>query len=199
MNESKKISALIYLEHYARVTSPLRRYPDFITHYQIKAMIRGGKRMLPFSHEDLTRIMPEIHYTTKKIHSLQMHALVYWKTRYLIQEKKKKNTYSSYLALVVFIGDKFGKNESLYRMVQVHIPALQMNTTIRLLSSLFPELKEGDLIQLVVDHNDGSPNVSFTPFSAFPMGLQESVEPPEPIERYIPLLRMSSILQFLRF
>jgi exoribonuclease R len=29
------------LEQYSRLTSPLRRYADFITHYQLKAYIRG--------------------------------------------------------------------------------------------------------------------------------------------------------------
>lgn len=177
------------------MTSPLRRYPDFITHYQIKAMLRGGKKALPFSLDDLSKIMPEVHYTSKKIHSLQKNAILYWKTQYLIQEKRRKETYQSYYALIIFIGDEFGKKE-FDRIVQVHIPALQLNTSIRVNASASSEFKEGDLIQLVVDHKEGAANVSFIPFETFPMRLQELVDPPEPIEKYIPQFCMFSLLYF---
>jgi exoribonuclease R len=45
------------LELYSRVTSPLRRYADFITHYQLKAYLRGivvfCKLLIIFSSLDL--------------------------------------------------------------------------------------------------------------------------------------------------
>jgi len=181
----------IGLENYARVTSPLRRYPDFITHYQIKAMLRGGKKELPFTFEELSNLMPRIHYTSKKIHVFQQSAINYWKMQYLMQEKRKlRDYYQSYLAIVVFVSEEFGKREP-DTLINLFIPALHINTSLRIPSSF--NLTEGDVIQLVVDHKDGAPNVNFVPLSIFPICFQEFVLGPEPISNFIPESYLTNI------
>eukprot|EP01121_Diplochlamys_sp_Union-15-3_P013510 TRINITY_DN4199_c0_g1_i1.p1 TRINITY_DN4199_c0_g1~~TRINITY_DN4199_c0_g1_i1.p1 ORF type:complete len:453 (+),score=50.69 TRINITY_DN4199_c0_g1_i1:465-1823(+) len=61
---------------YSRVTSPLRRYSDIITHAQLKAHLRGIP--LPYSETDLNSIVNHIDRMTQQIKSLQKFSEKYW-------------------------------------------------------------------------------------------------------------------------
>lgn len=76
----------VAVESYARVTSPLRRYSDLFSHYQIKGFLRGGTKSLPFTKEKAISILDEIHYTSKMIDFLQQRANRFWKMRFLLYQ-----------------------------------------------------------------------------------------------------------------
>ncbi|KAG5437922.1 hypothetical protein PCANB_000268 [Pneumocystis canis] len=47
------------IDHYIQATSPLRRYCDLVTHWQIQASLKGkGNNELPFSKEYLDSVLP---------------------------------------------------------------------------------------------------------------------------------------------
>jgi exoribonuclease-2 len=75
------------LESYSRATSPIRRYTDIITHFQLKAHLQ--KRELPFSFDQLSNILPHIHVLETEIKDLQQNSIRFWMLRYLTQEGPK--------------------------------------------------------------------------------------------------------------
>eukprot|EP01125_Pyxidicula_operculata_P011680 TRINITY_DN3824_c0_g1_i3.p1 TRINITY_DN3824_c0_g1~~TRINITY_DN3824_c0_g1_i3.p1 ORF type:complete len:881 (+),score=146.18 TRINITY_DN3824_c0_g1_i3:2316-4958(+) len=74
----------VALDAYARVTSPLRRYADFITHYQVKSFLRyGTTNSLPFNIAEVDGILNMIDYKGRRSDSLQKSAEAYWKRKIL--------------------------------------------------------------------------------------------------------------------
>ena len=69
------------LNYYTRTTSPIRRYTDIITHFQLKAHLRGID--LPFTKPKLNEIIPTIHHTENEIKVLQKNSIRFWVLRHL--------------------------------------------------------------------------------------------------------------------
>eukprot|EP01126_Amoeba_proteus_P043849 TRINITY_DN4836_c0_g1_i1.p1 TRINITY_DN4836_c0_g1~~TRINITY_DN4836_c0_g1_i1.p1 ORF type:complete len:878 (-),score=143.59 TRINITY_DN4836_c0_g1_i1:1032-3614(-) len=61
---------LIGVEYYTRVTSPLRRYPDLLNHFQIKSFLKGGTSGLQFTDVELKNYLNMIDYTLLKNNQL---------------------------------------------------------------------------------------------------------------------------------
>jgi hypothetical protein len=69
------------LDTYARVTSPIRRYPDLVFQHQFYAQLRG--QALPFSAEQLLQLLQPVDATSYYIQQLQQRCERYWKYKYL--------------------------------------------------------------------------------------------------------------------
>ncbi|MEO1429398.1 MAG: ribonuclease R family protein [Cyanobacteria bacterium J06633_8] len=69
------------LETYTQATSPIRRYSDLLTHFQIKAHLRGD--VLPFSAEGLKEVMMNVTSITQEVVMVERQTNRYWALEYL--------------------------------------------------------------------------------------------------------------------
>lgn len=69
------------LEQYTLATSPIRRYLDLLTHRQLLAHLCSAP--LPYSHEELSRILTAIEPAMRRAGLLKTRRLRYWLLKYL--------------------------------------------------------------------------------------------------------------------
>lgn len=69
------------LEAYTQVTSPIRRYTDLLTHFQIKAYLRG--ETLPFAAEQVQEIVMSLGTAVKEASTVERQTNRYWGLEYL--------------------------------------------------------------------------------------------------------------------
>ena len=69
------------LDTYTQATSPIRRYSDLLTHFQIKAHLRGETP--PFSAEQLKEVMMSVITTTQEVTMVERQTNRYWALEYL--------------------------------------------------------------------------------------------------------------------
>jgi exoribonuclease-2 len=69
------------LNTYTQATSPIRRYSDLLTHFQLKAHLRG--EVLPFSAEQLKEVMMTVTSTTQEVTMVERQTNRYWALEYL--------------------------------------------------------------------------------------------------------------------
>ena len=69
------------LDTYTQATSPIRRYSDLLTHYQLKAHLRG--EIPPFSAEQLKEVMQSAIATAQEISLVERQTNRYWSLEYL--------------------------------------------------------------------------------------------------------------------
>ena len=69
------------LNTYTQATSPIRRYSDLLTHFQLKAHLRG--EVLPFSAEQLREVMMTVATTTQEVTMVERQTNRYWALEYL--------------------------------------------------------------------------------------------------------------------
>jgi hypothetical protein len=85
--------------------------------------VLGGHQALPFSEDELARIIPRLHYTSRRAQDLQRTCEAYWRRQYLVQARSVEQI-PSYMAIVVFCGFVSDTGSSTMRY---HIPALSLN------------------------------------------------------------------------
>jgi len=73
--------ASLGLNTYTQVTSPIRRYTDLLSHFQIKAHLRGDT--LPFSAEDLQQILYSVVASVQEATAVERQTNRYWGLEYL--------------------------------------------------------------------------------------------------------------------
>jgi len=73
--------ASLGLDSYVQVTSPIRRYTDLLSHFQIKAHLRGEE--LPFSREDLQEIVYSVSSSSYEATLVERQTNRYWSVEYL--------------------------------------------------------------------------------------------------------------------
>ncbi|MEO1340509.1 MAG: ribonuclease R family protein, partial [Cyanobacteria bacterium J06635_13] len=73
--------ASLGLESYVQVTSPIRRYTDLLSHFQIKAHLRGEE--LPFSREELQEIVYSVSSSSYEATLVERQTKRYWGLEYL--------------------------------------------------------------------------------------------------------------------
>lgn len=73
--------ASLGLDCYTQVTSPIRRYTDLLTHFQLKAHLRGEP--LPFSPEQLREVMVSIGPIASEAVWVERQTNRYWGLEYL--------------------------------------------------------------------------------------------------------------------
>ncbi|KTW31939.1 uncharacterized protein T551_00622 [Pneumocystis jirovecii RU7] len=67
------------LNHYVQATSPLRRYSDLITHWQIQASLKGKEnKNLPFSKEYLDSVLPLWYFKEKTLKNFGKSSTKLW-------------------------------------------------------------------------------------------------------------------------
>ncbi len=69
------------LDTYTQATSPIRRYSDLLTHFQIKAHLRGDTP--PFSADQLREVMMSVISTTQEVTMVERQTNRYWALEYL--------------------------------------------------------------------------------------------------------------------
>ncbi|WP_353931473.1 ribonuclease R family protein [Okeanomitos corallinicola TIOX110] len=69
------------LDTYTQATSPIRRYSDLLTHFQLKAHLRGEN--LPFSAEELKEVMMTVTTTTQELTMVERQTNRYYALEYL--------------------------------------------------------------------------------------------------------------------
>ncbi|MEA5618053.1 ribonuclease R family protein [Cronbergia sp. UHCC 0137] len=69
------------LNTYTQATSPIRRYSDLLTHFQLKAHLRGEG--LPFSAEQLKEVMMTVSSTTQELTMVERQTNRYYALEYL--------------------------------------------------------------------------------------------------------------------
>jgi exoribonuclease II len=69
------------LDTYTQATSPIRRYSDLLTHFQLKAHLRGEG--LPFSAEQLKEVMMTVLTTTQEVTMVERQTNRYYALEYL--------------------------------------------------------------------------------------------------------------------
>jgi len=69
------------LDTYTQATSPIRRYSDLLTHYQLKAHLRGES--LPFSAQQLKEVMMSVTTATQEVTLVERQTNRYWGLEYL--------------------------------------------------------------------------------------------------------------------
>jgi len=74
------------LEMYTQTTSPIRRYSDLLTHFQLKAHLRGETP--PFSAEALREVMQSVFATTQEMSLVERQTNRYWGLEYLRRHSK---------------------------------------------------------------------------------------------------------------
>ncbi len=73
--------ASLGLDTYTQVTSPIRRYSDLLTHFQIKAHLRGAD--LPFSADEVKDLMLTIASTVQEASLVERQTNRYWSLEFL--------------------------------------------------------------------------------------------------------------------
>ncbi|MGC9503195.1 ribonuclease catalytic domain-containing protein [Baaleninema sp.] len=86
--------ASLGLDTYTQVTSPIRRYTDLLTHFQIKAHLRGDEQ--PFSAEQVQQMMASIMTSVKEAVLVERQTSRYWAIEYL-----RRHTDETWQALVL--------------------------------------------------------------------------------------------------
>lgn len=81
MSTTPNRHASLGLDCYTQVTSPIRRYTDLLTHFQLKAHLRGEP--LPFSEEKLREIMVSIGPIAQEAVWVERQTNRYWGLEYL--------------------------------------------------------------------------------------------------------------------
>lgn len=69
------------LDIYTQATSPIRRYSDLLTHFQLKAHLRGDTP--PFSAEQLKEVMQSVVASALEISLVERQTNRYWSLEYL--------------------------------------------------------------------------------------------------------------------
>ena len=78
--------ASLGLDSYVQVTSPIRRYTDLLSHFQIKAHFRGEE--LPFSREELQEIVYSVSSSSYEATLVERQTNRYWGLEYLRRNSK---------------------------------------------------------------------------------------------------------------
>jgi exoribonuclease-2 len=73
--------ASLGLNTYSQVTSPIRRYTDLLTHFQLKAHLRGDK--LPFNRDRMQEILYSVASSAQEATSVERQTNRYWSLEFL--------------------------------------------------------------------------------------------------------------------
>jgi exoribonuclease-2 len=69
------------LNTYSQVTSPIRRYTDLLTHFQLKAHLRGDQ--LPFTRDRMQEILYSVASSAQEATSVERQTNRYWSLEFL--------------------------------------------------------------------------------------------------------------------
>lgn len=79
--------ASLGLDAYTQVTSPIRRYTDLLTHFQIKAHLRGDP--LPFSADQMQEVIFSVTQSAQEAVAIERQTNRYWCLEYLRRNSER--------------------------------------------------------------------------------------------------------------
>lgn len=129
--------ASLGLDRYSQVTSPIRRYSDLLTHFQIKAHLRGAS--LPFSAEEMQRLTQSISTTVQEAVLVERQTNRYWGLEYL--RRHSENIWQALMLRWLREHENLGL---------VLLEDLGLELAMRFTRSITP----GDRLELRVSHAD---------------------------------------------
>ena len=88
MSTSPVRHATLGLDRYSQATSPIRRYTDLVSHFQIKAHLRGAD--LPFSEAEMSEMIMVAGNAAYDGVQVERQTKKYWAIEYLRREEEKK-------------------------------------------------------------------------------------------------------------
>jgi len=118
------------LQGYTRVTSPIRRYADLLTHHQISAVLQG--KPAPFSCADIDAMIPYMRQRETEIKQLQNRSVLFWVLQFF-----KQNGSQSYDATVLDVAKSGDPNNSKL-IADAYIPHLGFRTKCRVPNDVIP-------------------------------------------------------------
>lgn len=125
------------LETYTQVTSPIRRYSDLLTHFQIKAHLRGAP--LPFSAEEMQELTLSVSNTVQEAVLVERQTNRYWGLEFL--RRSPNEIWHALMLRWLREQDNLGL---------VLLEDLGLELAMRFTRSVYP----GDHLQLRVSHAD---------------------------------------------
>jgi exoribonuclease R len=128
------------LSGYCQVTSPIRRYVDFINHYQLKSGFRSYV-IPPFSSQMIFEMLPKINEKTSEIAHLQRQSERFWILKY-IEEQKRISSFNVYRAVVI----------SNVPQTDVSVMMLKFGLQVKMVSTR--PLQKGEILEVYVEHVD---------------------------------------------
>ena len=129
--------ASLGLDFYTQVTSPIRRYTDLLTHFQLKAHLRGDS--LPFSQQKLQELMVSIGPIAQEAVLVERQTNRYWGLEYL-----RRHPHEVWNALVL----RWLREDDNLALVLLEDLGLEM--AIRFTN----QVKPGDWVELKVTYAD---------------------------------------------
>jgi exoribonuclease-2 len=129
--------ASLGLDTYTQVTSPIRRYSDLLTHFQIKAHLRGAP--LPFSAEEMKELTMSVSSAVQEAVLVERQTNRYWGLEFL-----RRHSEEVWPALML---RWLREHENLGLVL---LEDLGMELAMRFARSISP----GDRLQLKVSHAD---------------------------------------------
>lgn len=125
------------LETYTQVTSPIRRYSDLLTHFQIKAHLRGAP--LPFSAGEMQELTLSVSNTVQEAVLVERQTNRYWGLEFL--RRSPNEIWHALMLRWLREQDNLGL---------VLLEDLGLELAMRFTRSVYP----GDHLQLRVSHAD---------------------------------------------
>eukprot|EP01024_Parvocaulis_polyphysoides_P057056 TRINITY_DN6053_c0_g2_i1.p2 TRINITY_DN6053_c0_g2~~TRINITY_DN6053_c0_g2_i1.p2 ORF type:complete len:421 (-),score=68.36 TRINITY_DN6053_c0_g2_i1:205-1386(-) len=109
--------ASLGLDHYVQVSSPIRRYGDILTHFQIKSFLSGRK--FPFTIPQVQEIMEEVNFKIREMMKIENECRKYWISEYFRQNKDKEFT----ALFCRYIRQEFGLAQALIEDIGLEVIA----------------------------------------------------------------------------
>lgn len=78
------------LESYVQITSPIRRYSDFLAHVQLKAFLRGEEE-LPLTSTELDALVTQVTKTGRMRTTAADEVGQYWIAEYFRRQQENRN------------------------------------------------------------------------------------------------------------
>ncbi len=125
------------LDTYTQATSPIRRYSDLLTHFQLKAHLRG--EVLPFSADQLREVMINVSSISQEVTMVERQSNKYWALEYL-----RRQTNQSWVAVVLM----WLREDSNLALILLEDLGLQLPMAFR------RDVKLGEQILVKVAHSD---------------------------------------------
>ncbi|MEC4813021.1 MAG: ribonuclease R [Scytonema sp. PMC 1069.18] len=135
------------LDTYTQATSPIRRYSDLLTHFQLKAHLRG--EVLPFSAEQLKEVMMTVSTITQELVMVERQTNRYWALEYLRRHPDK----SWQVTVLMWLREDSGLALILLEELGLQLPMF-FKRPVKLGEQLFVKVSHSDPLKDVIQFQE---------------------------------------------
>jgi exoribonuclease II len=135
------------LDTYTQATSPIRRYSDLLTHFQLKAHLRG--EVLPFSAEELKEVMMTVSTITQEVTMVERQTNRYWALEYLRRHPDK----SWQATVLMWLREDSGLALILLEELGLQLPMF-FKRSVKLGEQLFVKVSHSDPLKDVIQFQE---------------------------------------------